>query len=61
MGTKGSLNQLMNESVNDGGVCRAAPGFARGLLNKFSESQCSPIKNTEAHEEPDQGKGHVGS
>ena len=28
MGTKGSLNQLMNESINHRGVCRAAHGFA---------------------------------
>ena len=25
--TKGSVNESMNQSVNDEGVCRAAPGF----------------------------------
>ena len=29
MGGKGSLSELMNEWINDEGVCRAAPGFAR--------------------------------
>ena len=31
VGTKGSVNKSMNQSINDTdrGVCRAAPGFAR--------------------------------
>ena len=32
MGGKGSVTDLMNKWISDGGVCRAAPGFARVCL-----------------------------